>query len=56
MKGPIVPGSWFQLSTTFPTTAVESKIYQLMIQCYLPSDWLATDPTKVWYVDDVQIN
>jgi len=23
---------------------------------YLPSDWLATDPTKVWYVDDVQIN
>jgi len=56
MMGPIVPGSWFQLSTTFPTTAVESKIYQLTIQCYLPSDWLATDPTKVWYVDDVQIN
>jgi hypothetical protein len=54
-KEPIVPGSWFQLSATFPTTSLESVIYEIAIDCYLPSDWALDDPTKLWFVDDVQV-
>ena len=55
-KAPIVPGSWFQLTGVFPSTAVESQIYQLAVECTLPTDWSATDSTQVWYVDDIVVN
>jgi hypothetical protein len=55
-KSPIVPGGWFQLTATFPATVVEANIYSLYVDCMLPSDWTFGDPSKVWYIDDVQIN
>jgi hypothetical protein len=52
---PIKPGTWFQLSGVFPSTALESQIYELTVDCNLPGDWMFADSTKVWYVDDVQV-
>ena len=56
MTAPIVPGTWFQLSATFPTTSLESMIYKLAIECTLPSDWAFDDMTKWWFVDDIRVN
>jgi hypothetical protein len=54
-KAPIVPGSWFQLSGKFPSTALESQIYELTIDCKLPANWGFSDPSKTWFVDDIQV-
>jgi hypothetical protein len=51
---PIVPASWFQISATFPSTALESQIYETTVECKLPGDWVYG--TNVWYIDDIQIN
>jgi hypothetical protein len=55
-RAPVVPGTWFQLSGVFPSTAIESQIYEITVDCNLPTDWTSDDPTKAWYVDDVRIN
>ncbi len=54
-KAPVVPGAWFQLTGTFPSTTLESRIYELSIECLLPPDWGFADPSKVWFVDDVRV-
>lgn len=56
VSSPIKPGSWFKLSASFPFTSVEAAIYELTVECKLPSDWTYGDPSKVWYVDDVSVN
>jgi hypothetical protein len=56
-KAPIVPGSWFQLSGTFPTNA--TAVYEVTIECKLPTDWVFSIPivpSQAWYVDDISIN
>jgi hypothetical protein len=55
VRTPITPGSWFQLSGVFPSTSVEAQIYELTVECKLPTDWTFGDSTKVWYVDDIQV-
>jgi hypothetical protein len=54
-KAPIVPGSWFQLTGVFPSTTLESQIYEITVDCNLPADWAFDDPTKVWFVDDARV-
>lgn len=53
---PIMPGSYFQLSGTFGTTALESRIVGVYIQCFLPKDWTYGNAAQQWYVDDVRID
>jgi len=53
---PIVPGSYFQLTGIFPTTTLEAHIYEIFIECTLPTDWLISDTSKDWFIDDVRID
>jgi hypothetical protein len=55
-KSPITPGTWFQLTGVFPSGTLESHIYELRVDCKLPTDWQLNDPTKAWYVDDARVN
>jgi hypothetical protein len=55
VRSPITPGAWFQLTGVFPSTAVEQQIYELTVQCNLPTDWTLADPTKGWYADDISV-
>lgn len=53
---PIAPGSWFQLSGTFENTSTEQQIYELTVECKLPSDWTFGSGDDVWFIDDVQVD
>ena len=55
VRSPITPGSWFQLTGVFPSTSLEQQIYELTVECTLPTDWTFADPTKVWYADDITV-
>ncbi len=54
VRAPITPGAWFQLSGVFSSTDV--AIYELTVECMLPTDWVHGNTGNVWYVDDIQVN
>jgi hypothetical protein len=54
-KAPLVLGSWFSLSGTFPTTAAGQEVARVNVECDLPADWDYGEPEHVWYLDDVQM-
>lgn len=53
--GPVPQNAFFTLTGTFANTAVESRITLLEVKCFLPVDWFQSDPTKLWFVDDISI-
>ena len=54
---PIPTGTWFQLKGTFPDGDLESRIFELFVDCFLPADWmLANWPAQAWYVDDIRVD
>jgi hypothetical protein len=61
-RSPIVQGSYFTLTGTFPTTAPASEVSQILVECSLPDAFVFSDSqdslgaTSSFYIDDVSIN
>ena len=56
MLAPVPQGTYFKLTGIFLSTALESRISEISVDCTLPPDWRLDDPTKTWFVDDVRID
>jgi hypothetical protein len=51
---PIVPGSYFTLTGTFPSNI--PPIGRIFVACTMPPTWAFDNTTQRWYIDDVSIN